>query len=107
MKLNDFLCQKLNNFHSFLNMELLKINNIDQHIITEEHIKLFDKEINNYIHNIPLFISGIQLLDKNDIDSSIKLFLSNYKINIDDIINIINYKKLKQYIAMFIDVIQI
>lgn len=104
MDIKQFLSKKLNNFHKFLVGELAKVTNKSD-IITDQHIETFEKEITFMTANIEVFMSLFQTIKMNDIDECIKMFLLKYNINIEDIINDIDYDKLKRYIEMFNEVI--
>lgn len=104
IKIKDFLCEKLNNFKVFINSELSKISGDTP--ITNDHIEALNKELNFFISNIDIFISTISVINSNNTDETIKIFLNKYNIDIDDIKKHIDYKKLCRYIEMFKDVLK-
>lgn len=104
IKIKDFIKTKLENFKKFL---LEQIDILDKKIIlyNKDGINTLIKELDYYIENLDKFISSISLLNKNT-DDNIKLYLSQYSIDINDIKDHIDYEKLKRYIECFLDCIK-
>ena len=108
-KIKDFLKTKLINFKKFIQQQFddISMRNLilEKPIVINNYNKLL-KELDFFSENIDSFISSLCVLNIDDVDQSIKIFLLNYEINIDDIKDYIDYGKLKRYIEMFFDVIK-
>jgi len=108
-KIKDFLKTKLINFKKFIQQQFEDISmrnlTLEKPIVINNYPKLI-KELDFFSENIDSFISSLCVLNIDDVDQSIKIFLLNYEINIDDIKEHIDYDKLKRYIEMFFDVIK-
>ena len=108
-KIKDFLKTKLINFKKFIQQQFddISMRNLilEKPIVINNYNKLL-KELDFFSEIIDSFISSLCVLNIDDVDQSIKIFLLNYEINIDDIKDYIDYGKLKRYIEMFFDVIK-
>lgn len=102
-KIKDFMISKLNNFRDFLNDQFKAC--IDNGVIIPNP-QIINDEINYYINNLNEFINIMTLMSKSNIDDSVKIFLLKYNIQLSDIINHIDYNKLRRYLEMFIEVIK-
>lgn len=101
MKVKDFLKEKIDNFKKFISEELDKINISD--VKKDALITSLDK----YSGDLNDFTQHILLLVKfESIDIAVKHFLLHYEINIEDIVDKIDYIKLKKYLEMFIDLVK-
>ena len=105
IKLKDFLLEKLNNFKIFTNTELDRLSGIHDSI-NLDNITKFNNQIDFFLSNIDLFIEFVKRMDKQNIDVTIKNFLSNYDIDIDKYKIDIDYDKIKIYILCFMEVVQ-
>jgi len=103
-KIKEFLKEKLHNFKIFISDQMYIVR--DNDLIKNDKDIVLVNALDYYYQNIESFIGVISLLNPNNIDESIKGFLSNYEINIDEIKHLIEYDKLKRYIEMFIDLIK-
>jgi hypothetical protein len=105
-KIKEFLTQKIANFKLFIaeQFEILKLNKVE---IKEENITLLLKDLEHFEKDVNSFVQKMSYLQNRNIDDSIKAFLIIYDISIDQIREFINYKKLKQYICMFLDVMEL
>ena len=104
-KIKDFLNQKISNFKVFIDQqfETLKNNKIE---IDETKILNIKKDLTEFENNISLFVQHMSYLEGREIDDCVKIFLMKYDIDINLIKPHIDYVKLQQYIAMFLDVIR-
>lgn len=101
MKVREFLKEKIGNFKIFITEELNKISISD--VQKEALVSSLDKyssDLNNFTQHILLLVKF------ESIDIAVKHFLLSYEINIDDIIDKIDYNKLKKYLEMFIDLVK-
>lgn len=102
--LKEFLNKKIVNFTKFIDeqFELLKKNGVD---IQESKIINIKKDLKEFENNLSHFVQHMSYLEGRDIDDCVKIFLLKYDIDVVQIKPVIDYTKLQQYIAMFLDVI--
>ena len=99
MKIKEFIIEKLENFKKFIKEELEKVT------IAEKDKEMLIKDLQTYSDDVNSFTQAIIQLSKYEIDKAVAIFLLNYNIILEDIIDKIEYNKLKRYLQMFINIV--
>lgn len=104
-KIKEFLSEKLNNFKTFINNEFMKLTPNFKLLFCDK-VDALNKDLNFYTINIDVFISTISALNYSNPHECVKVFLSQYNIDVSIIKDKIDYDKLIRYIEMFNEVIK-